>query len=396
MREAHLKVLDADDEQRLDPLFDRWWDSGEDVSECEIFKYQRVVQAFAEDRTLLPSFSAPPFLTSLPFNSTILAPVCRRCDCTASPDSLKPFLETGSVIPVLYSPYVAYPTKFVRMILERPHISYHEFSFFRQKAILEATRRCLCPHCLQLQRDRLSNYKSVRDLPEDSRKRLLEIVREIFGNLHPHAEHDQTLIDAVVAAVRFRRSSQLHQLRKVAAGIYSYRTYQAFGAELGIPYELLDQIRPYLDSAEAHELNNSLQLTRETALEGLGIVIPETGDVEPFLQILMDRRAAIRQVVNNLVSGDPDSASASHSMLYDRIAEINEDIYRVNHSLKHKLLNASVGFVNGNRGITAGVLMAAAFGIAGSVIGCGASLAAGVGFKIASKFKATVPPEFKK
>jgi hypothetical protein len=100
-------------------------------------------------------------------------------------------------------------------------------------------------------------------------------------------------------------------------------------------------------------------------------------------KVVASRRACPpRSVVDGVIS----EASAAKggivsAALLDQIATINEQVRRAEKSTRHKVLRAAVSFSGANKGLIAAALVATVLGVAGNVLGCGATILAGIGAK---------------
>ncbi len=377
MNKVQIKKIDKEEKERLGPIYDRVF-SGEKVDIPDIFKYKKTVELLQNDLIVLPSFDTHRILLSVPFHSTILVEVCPSCACVSHPDLIIPFLETGFIIPVLYGHYSEYSSKFVSELVKFPHISVLEFRCFRNFNLLSKSEGILCSHCIKKYVSRCKGLVSKKNRAEIAD---LE-TGAIFSNLQPFLSPDYRLLDQVTETLRSGDDHSLHQLTSLSFAIRNLRTAQAYNSVFSVPVDMLEQVERLVSLDESMISTVSLEEAREIVMQGLGLTIPEGIAISKYLETVIPYREEIKTLTDELVAeGSSAKDKVALTSLMDTVATVNHQIRRAQASTKGKMLNLTFGFLEANESLIACFLIAAALGLAGNTLGCGISMAAGVGTK---------------
>lgn len=382
MRKEQLVEIDKEETKRTDKIVQQAF-SGKKGALSNLLRHKKAKEIFNNKRIIIPSFDEKRLLSAIPFFPGVFVEICPGCLCTKNIDLLKPYLETGFVIPLLLNKYSSYNTKFSTQILGIPHISFFEYSALRNVKLIETAEKRVCKHCVgefnKKIEERLKSYRKPKIV-----KFMVEVV---FFNLIPFINSDFDLIVEMLDAISQKDLRKLHQIVNLSFSIKNMRSAQGLEATLHMPVEAISKVKSrFGEAADKISLSTSLAETKAALIEGLNLEIPMGIPINKYLEIVCLHKEHLNQISSNLVkAAEVSSGSISLAKLQEEIALINEEIRRIRHSGRYQILKITTGLLGANKSIVASIFLAAALGITGNILGCGASLAVGIGTKVLSK-----------
>jgi hypothetical protein len=274
-------------------------------------------------------------------------------------------------VPVLLSWYENYDDRFAQEIRGIDHISAHEFNFvseLRRKAEGEPD---ICLTCAREDRSRLlgllKNKRGARYAKEN-----LEV---IFDKSYPYIERDEYIFTLAEKAIKDGNLRYLEQLRDLAWTLESLRSAETLNASV-----LLDQDEVLPEDVGIFN-EDQLQLRtqlRSELLQGLTINVPIDLPVDDYIDLIREVQPQINVLVQEEIAGTCRIGSEQAiTRVKKRVMEINRQIERLECSTRYAAVSALGRAIKDNPLMVGSILSAAAFGLAGSLIGCSATLASG-------------------
>ena len=205
----------------------------------------------------------------------------------------------------------------------------------------------------------------------------------IAVNLFPFLSPDFELLEMAESVCKGNDLEGLDQLNDLAYGIHSLRSAQAFRSPLTLDAAKLEQ----LPAGLSKEIDKVLQLSidvRELASKGLALNIPSEMPIEAYVELVRDYQPSITMWVDSVI-GSTGNDAGQLGELAKKIGAINNEIDRVKGLKRYVALEASIGFFRNNRALVTTALAASALGIAGSLGGCVAALAASPAVQFAKR-----------
>jgi hypothetical protein len=126
---------------------------------------------------------------------------------------------------------------------------------------------------------------------------------------------------------------------------------------------------------------------KESIMKGLKISYDASIPLETYLDIICERKSAIKGIVEKIMVAAEPEKETFLSNLRAEIEKINQEVEGINSSRKRIIFDLSTNFAVQNKGsIVAGLITAATLGTMGlGFIGCGAGVVLGIGTKLVSK-----------
>jgi hypothetical protein len=192
-----LKKLDSEHFTRIQEISNAWA-NGRDFKLGDIFHSTPVITSIDKPKVILGAFRLSNIYANYPFAQRLFVILCPRCLKPEEFPILQEVLTHSDVVPILVANYADYPPDVVRTVLEHPHISRNEFSFYRFARVLSMGTTRVCDHCVQEQRKMILDDIPQSNLPSEAAK----LVRACIGNLHPFIDPDSDLINMLADVVK--------------------------------------------------------------------------------------------------------------------------------------------------------------------------------------------------
>lgn len=357
---------------------DRYWiarlqrlSNRKNVAAKQVFMSDRVVQDLPKEKVFIQGFGSQKLLSIIPFHENVYCSVCPGCTSRASSTPLLKLARAGLVVPVLLSNYEYYDDRFAQAIRGIDHISAHEFNFFSKLRRESSGESDICPTCA---------WEEIsRDLCFIKRRRAARYAEEnlktIFDTSYPHIKRDEYLFDLAAKAIKDGNLRYLEQLRDIAFTLQSVRSAETLNASVLLdPDEIIPE--DVVISSES-QLQLRTQL-RSELLEGLTINVPIDLPIDDYIDLIREVQPQINDLVQEEIVGTSRSGSEQAiTRIKKRVMEINRQIERLECSTRYAAVSALGRVIKDNPLMFGSILSAAALGLAGSLIGCSATLAAG-------------------
>ena len=351
----------------------RWSKSGS-FDQVDLFLCERAANSIHDDKVILSSYQRDKVLPLLPYSKNVYVRICPLCISRDEFDEFKVLVERGAVLPVLYAPYSRYPEELATFLLGQDHISTYEYNAYRYVGVVNAASSGLCAHCLDLRKRRIKY--ALSKVPQSSADEYEQKIKRFYQNLYPFVFPDFELIDVAASAIRRRDALEFAEIFDLSEGVYRLRTAQALNGAVAIDEDELAEIPSGVESAADDRRRIHLKL-RKFANDGLRLRIPLDVKIQEYIEIAQEAQVYINQIIS--IDG-----VIRIDQLQKTVAKINNEIEALRKSTRYAILEAGVAFFSGDRGLIASSLVAAALGISGNFIGCGAATAV-VGAKIAKR-----------
>jgi hypothetical protein len=381
MKKAIPRALDDDVRNRVDEVNKKIIDSEEYTFEqlAEAFGSAKIRETLQEEKVFVPTFDEVRIRMSLPFNRHVYVQICPRCDCSKDINLVAPYVERAAFVPVLVAKYSAYPERFVRYITRIPHISSHEFHFYRHYSLVgQSDDGVICEHCVKLRQKKLLEKVKRIDKPT------IRIVDGFFEDLSPIAPSDEGLLQLLFDALASGDVDRVFDLYLLSSTIHKLRTAEAYGGRVSLGLHELEKVPQELINRHGL-LTGQSPVMRALLAEELGLLIPTKMPAGAYLDIVLPHRERLLSVVDQALKEAGDGKKASVASVVDCVGNINQEVQRFPHSRKFKAYRAAVSFAADHKAILGAMLAAGLFGLNGSLLGCLGSIAGGTGARILSK-----------
>jgi hypothetical protein len=370
------KDLDAAQRARLQDV-ERRLEQGASPTIEDIFLSEHVVRTFEKEKTFVDGYRLSTILGLLPFTPTVYMRICPLCIGEQHYPKFVKLVESGLVVPILYSPYSKYPSKIAEVITSHDHISKHEFDLYREHAITRS-------FALLDKNVTHPVFKEMHDVVEGRRNKqvYLRHVHGIYFNLQPYTESDAEFIEIAARACRDKKLGLLTQLDRLGRTVASLRSAQVLNASFYLPTSEIQNLPDQL-TKEADEARFVSMRLQELIASGLGIRIPTDLPIEAYIELVKDYQPRISSTVGHVVAAD-----GSHRPLPElikQVSSINREIERIKGLRRYAVLEAGVGFYKNNAMLVGGTLLAAALGFTTGLMGCAAAGALAAGGNLARK-----------
>jgi len=388
---AFLEKLEASEEARLHEAFQD--SSKKDSSITTFFKSDDVRKTLEKgSQAFICGFNEELLPSIIPFSDRVLVEVCPKCKCVKRPDLLKPYLERQLVIPVLGDSYTNYPPEFVESIQGYPYVSYPEFYDIRSFAI----RRGLAQLLSEAEVEGIRNAcdQLMKHLPSNYIERSQDAVDTVFCNLQPYLSSDLHPLLNLVESLKKKDLNDVDRIFHISHIVSAFRSGQVFSL---IPQMRIRQLN-YLDLTplEFGELASEVPDVKASIMSGLRISYDTSIPLETYLDIICERKSAIRGIVEKIIIAAKPEKETFLSDLRVEIEKINQEVEKITSSRKRIVFDFLTNFAVQNKGsIVAGLITAAGLGTMGlGLVGCGAGLVSGIATKaISKKADISIPKE---
>ena len=382
---------------RLDDSERQWLKEVESAKYDERFHYITLVKSDVIRKTLesgnqvYTGSNSQILPNTIPFSDRVFVEICPSCKCVHSPNLLKPYLERDLVIPVLNSKYDEYSPNFIELLLAYPHMSNVEFYGIRNLALANTSSIPLASRNeISAMRDACLSSVNVTHLDDFQND-----IRSIFVDLMPFYSSDIEILLQLMNGINKKDKSNIERIYWLSVLIGRFRSSQVYPLtpQIRIPeFEILNRI-----PEEYQGLNFNLSDVRNALMSGLKISYDSTIPLETYLDIVTERKGAIRQVVKKIMEQIDPENPAYLSALKVEIERINTEVRSLGKSSKGYTTELFTNFVAQNKGsILTGLITTASLGLMGmGVVGCGAGALSGLATKAVSKISsASIPDSF--
>lgn len=357
-----------------------------------IFSHAHVAETIPLSKVILRCYNLERILSAFPFSTSVYVTICPNCPCVEDSRSLEILQHHGAIVPLLIRPYAEYPERFVKLILKHLHISAHEANFYRHTTLAAGATKIVCNHCIEERRREYSDIIRRTDFPPKA----LELLDDFLETLSPYIDPDYELVECFGEALKQDDREKMSLIHRVGRAVREARTTQAFIARSTIPSSCIPllvresgNVLPKLVARDVADVESAL--ASEVHLD-----IPDGVDVDAFLECVGPYKDELAGIVDSIIEEASAKPSDYLTTLTSRTATLAEETRRLS---KHKGLlvyRASCSFVANNKALLASGLLATMFGLTGNPLGCGVSLASGVGAHIGKKVgKLRMPQEAK-
>jgi len=318
----------------------------------------------------------------IPFGDRVLIEVCPKCRCVKHPNLLKPYLERQLVIPVFACSYTFYPSEFLESIQGYPYISYPEFCGIRNFAIRRSITQLLSITKVDAIKKRCQ--KLVKRLSQ-TYKGIFDRVDTVFYNLEPFLSSDLQVLLDLMTSLEKKNIKGIDRIFHISHIVSAFRNGQVFSLIPQIEITQLDCLD--LIPPEFGELAFNVLDVKDSIMKGLKISYDASIPLETYLDIISERKSAIREIVKKIITEAKPEKETFLSNLRTEIERINQEVESIKSSKKRIIFDFSTNFALQNKGsIVAGLITAASLGTMGlGFIGCGAGLVSGIATKVLSK-----------
>lgn len=371
-----LSKLDSEHIGRIQEISNAWT-NGRGFKIGDVFHSAPVIPALDQPKVILGSFRLSKIFANYPFAKRLFVILCPHCLKSEEFSLLREVLAHSDVVPILAAKYADYPPEVARAVMEHPHISRHEFSFFRFVRVLSMGKTRLCNHCIQEQRQMILDDVPRSDFPPDATK----LVRNCFRNLHPFIDPDLKFLNVLADVVKTGDRAAFRAIVGTSEMIYKIRTCQAYDSRSLLPVrevsKLMEGATKVLPDAGELELSQ----ISEVVSAPLEFSFAVNTSPKDFFAVANDHRSSLAPIVDELVQSSTQDGEIVLSRLSNRLAELNTELQSLRTNKRYLGFKATVGFLRTNKVVVASALVAGALGLAGSYLGCGVSLTSGMGAK---------------
>jgi len=386
-----IRRIDRKEEEHVKKLADAF-DAGEGITLNEVFNSE-MIPKMLDERPLsyIDSFhKGDPALTlnCLIFPRMIVT-ICPGCDCNANPELIKPYLESGIVLPVLLAPLQDFKAGFADLALQYPYIGLHTFDllrFVQSYSTAGEDESAICPHCFDDACERILKKLSESNGDKKKISDAGGVLKNItFPSLRPTFDHELRILKEIEGAVSQENPELVHPLTTKATTLYALRNSQIFDAIPEIAQEDLSNIGETLRKSDLSLDQKIVEAIEERKwiIDALCIDYNPKMPFEEYLDIILPRRKKICSLVNSLVS-DKENDQRVRAQVNDEIWKINEEI---SSSKAIELLTFLTNFVSDNSKILFGMLVGGLVGYSSaSFVGCGLGIAGGLAGEMVRKF----------
>ncbi|MBT3071681.1 hypothetical protein KKP04_12490 [Rhodomicrobium sp. Az07] len=285
----------------------------------------------------------------------------------------------------MLSDYEQYNDYFCKGIRGIDHISAHEFDFFSELRWLSASDSHICRSCAW---KKIS--ESLDSIKAQRRARYAqENLEAIFDNSYPYINRDEHIFMLAEKAIKDGNLRYLEQIRNIAFTLKAFRSADILNATLMLdPDEIIPE-EVAIISKDQRQLRTQL---RSELLEGLAINVPINLPIDDYIDLIREVRPQINDLVQEEIASPPRrGAEHAITMIKKRVMEINRQIERLESSTRYAAVNALGTTIKDNPIMFGSILSAAALGLAGSLIGCSATLAGGYAARKVARWAKSYP-----
>jgi hypothetical protein len=365
--------IDKEEKERVDELWRTLHSDGRLVGE-QIFGDKATLQAVEQSpKSFFEGFASNDafILANSVFFSKLLVAICPNCSCNKNPDSLKPYLERGVILPLLVDPLAQYNKDLASLIMQYPYIGCKTFKFIKWVKVLESTksRTLTCPHCFEIKRKKIMDDASRMLLRPDQKRILTQLLIDSFYYLSPPVEPENNVMNELADAANQKNLRGLLSLTGKAGVLDTLRCAQALQAIPAVAYDHLSTVAKATEEiGVSSSMRTAEQLEKkEWALQALNINYDPAMSIEEYLDIILPRKKKVMSLIDALVA---DRAEGK------LLQEINAEIWKINEEMSSskaiESLTFVTDFVSNNVGILSEMLAGGLLGYSiGNVAGCG-------------------------
>ena len=339
----------------------------------DLFVSERVADTVDRYKLLLSSYQQEQILAALPFYETICVLVCPVCVGRSDANVFKKLVEYGAIVPIFFAPYKSYDSDVISFISAQDHISCYEFDFFRHVKLRAINDRGLCPHCVKQRVQNISKAVAKEKNGADYKR----LVRTIQYNLAPFVYPDFTLLEQLQTATDERNFRAFREVVSLSFGIRQIRAAQILSSPAILKSDEIAKLPRGLTNESDYALS-AAAATNKFIADGLGLKVPVTSDIERYVEIVSDFRPRLKHVINQVehsTHGNSHGASASLATVQREIMKLNDEIVRIKNLRRTSIMEAGISFYRNHPQMVLSGLLLSAFGLAGSLTGCGATVA---------------------
>ncbi len=383
MKMSREEKLDKEHEARIQQLSSQLKKNGR-IAASDIFLSKAVARSIETEKVFIGSYSPREILTNYPFASEVYVLICPHCKCVSGKSELRALLEHGAITPVLLGSYAKYPKKFVDEILPFPHLSRHEYHFYRYVRLVSDAELVLCNHCAHEKHMQLKPLLVSKFWQHEA-----EIIGgEFFSNLYPFVDTDFELIEEFEAVVKKGDLAGVEQIVDLSKSIQEARTIQAMRARSAIPRDVLPKALKETKGFEnlgTLDFDAALKEVNEALERDLELKIPEGVTVDKYLEIVDPYRKELGGIVESILSSSVVEGRTSVASLSARLADLNDELLALPKKTRFLFYRGTMAFLRANKALLASGMVAGVMGLGGHMLGCGATLAGGLGIQIAKR-----------
>lgn len=368
--------LDQAQEDRINPIAERYY-AGDKSALTSIFLSERVAKSIAGEKTLTSSFNLNKVLGILPFTPVVYSITCPLCITRENFASFKSLVSAGLVVPILLGRYSNYPDEVQSFVATHDHIYSEELDYFRGWSLgpMSDADTHASGHDIIARMETVVGDRRNQD-------KYLEVIGTFHENFFPYTNEDMLILELALEFCNKRRLSQLKRVGRLGSAINEFRTARALNAATLIDETELRNLPTdggiYTDAARA-----ASEDIKKLAAKGLGILVPTELPIEAYIEIVKDYQPRITATVNSVTPQQNVKDRAIH--LYKNVTDINAEIDRLMRSRRFVALEACLNVYRNNALLLGGAAVAAAMGLAGSVLGCASAAAFAAGLKFAKR-----------
>lgn len=385
-------VLDREHRKRVDELATEHIESDSELELSEVFSSRTIKSSIPSDKVFLDCYDEHDILLNFPFVENIYVGICTACSCVHNDSLIEFLLHNGIITPVLTCPYEDYPEKFLKLILPYPHISFYEFSFYRNFMLREQSKAILCSHCVEEFKENLIDLGSNmvdRDQSEQN-------IGILTSNIYPFIDDDFKFLDEMKKALNENSIQKAGLISSFSYQLRALRTSQAFTARQIYDREYFTHGLSQLPISNNSETKKDVRLIEDSFSKSLDIPIPEKDDLENYIVKVEPYRSELSFIIKSLIEESSDDSSLVYSTLVSKVGDLNEDIKTLQKSKKFLAYKASTSIIKNNKTLISAGIVAGILGMAGSYVPCTASVIGGALAKVAGKkmkFNTKMPAE---
>lgn len=329
----------------------------------QVFESERVIQDLPKEKVLIEGFGAQNLLSIIPFYERVYCTVCPSCASRANLDPLFKLSRAGLVVPVLLSFYKHYDQTFTKEIRGIDHISAQEFEFFSNLRLGKG--EVVCQTCAWEQISKTLEVLKRRPGVRYAR----ETMKEIFKSSYPYLKRDEYVFYLAEQAIKDGNLHYLEPLRNLSWTLKSLRSAETLNAAVLLdPDELLPEEEILSNEEQIRQLRIAL---RSELIDGLAINVPIDLPIDTYIEMIREVQPQINNLVQEEIAGPCRGKSEQAiTRIRRRVMEINRQIERLECSTSYAAVNALGKVIKDNPLMFAGILSAAAAGLAGSLAGC--------------------------
>lgn len=378
----NLNLLRRLDKEHSERANDIWLDfnDGNPVDYDQIIPSTEIRTALTTKKTILPSFDIPQIYSNYLLSERLFVLTCPQCIKPKDIPIVTEILTHSDLIPVLIGDYADYPPEVIAFILQSPHMSRHEYRMYRTVQILSNSKQSVCGHCVGKRHKVIDN----KLLAFDRNNILKRTVQRTISSLHPFITPDFELIEALDDAVEAKDVEAIFSLEGASTTISALRTNQAFESRWNLNTnelpELIKGAKKFIkvDSSKAPSMATSL-------MDPLTVLVTPNTKASEYFPLAHQYRDELTSLVDHILGKSASKRNRSASEITVLLGDLNAEVSRLTQSNRYLAYRAAFGFLRTNSTLVGTALVAGTLGLAGSIVGCGATVVAGIAGKVLRK-----------